>query len=240
MKLLGAIVLLTLGLNVNAQTPPQTEAEPVSGSAKKESQRRYYSNESADNRQDKTWEISAILLGVGPSISSTSGLIGAYHLSPDEEILVEITGGKLTSDTGDFDDKLGSSYDIKTSSIGIHYKRFAGNSFYFRTGLDARFVKYDYQYRSIAFPANNSDIEFSGRSLALNFQIGNQWQWENFTMGCDWIGVSVPITSSIKEEKFESSGTFASLDRKQYDDDSRTLVKAVHANFLRFYLGASF
>lgn len=233
------VVILSLFIGLQSQAQDRSSDAQADGSEQAAPRGRYVVDESMQNRQGKQWQFDVNLMGVGPSLTGTGGLIGAYFLSPDQLILVELTSGSLGAGTNVDDDKVGSDYDITSKSIGVHYKQFTGNSFYFRAGGDFRSMNYKYSFTS-ANPADSSNMEFSGTSFALNFQIGNQWQWDNFTLGCDWVGVSIPVTSKVTEDRFVSNGIYSSIDRKQYNDDSKALVESSHLNLLRFYLGASF
>jgi len=200
----------------------------VSPSAEKEVVAR---DSSAFNRIDKKYQATAILIGIGPSLSGTYGLQGSYFLTRNQLLMLEVTGGKLNYGTSISGSQSGSSGDLKTSSIGLHYKHFSGNSFYWRGGFDFRRATETYNYASDYY-------KFTGTSFAANFQIGNQWQWEYFTLGCDWIGVSVPLSHSFSDE--QTSATAPSYYAGWLSDDEDLFVKRTNLTLLRFYLGASF
>lgn len=190
------------------------------------------------NRAGKQYQLTAILTGVGPSYSSTTGLSLGYFLDRDKMLLIEGTGKSTTRRETTWFSTSRSTYDINSESLGIHFKHFVGNSFYYRAGVDYRKLGYDYQNN---FSNTTEQISFSGDSVALNFQIGNQWQWDNFTLGCDWVGLSMPISSNVKDK---SLNTAAQADAVYYnnkiEDDSTLYIKNTNLNLLRFYLGASF
>ncbi len=188
---------------------------------------------SAFHRINKQYEVGALLFGIGPSLLNTQGLYFAHKLDRNSSILIEATSGR-----GATVSLSGDNYDITGKSIGAHYKRFSGNSFYWRAGIDYRTIKYSHTYQSITSYENS---EFDGQSLAANFQIGNQWQWENFTLGCDWVGLSAPLTSSVSNESVRvSGGGNFSNEQKWARDDQAVLLKDTHFNLLRFYLGWAF
>lgn len=195
---------------------------------------------SAHHRVDKKYQVVAQLTGVGPSLTGGQGIQAGYHLERNKLVLVEFTSGSLTStataSSSLSTDTSGSKYDIKSQSFGVHYKQFTGNSFYWRAGADYRTLKYKYTFSSTGFADDTRD--FDGTSLAANFQIGNQWQWQNFTLGCDWIGYALPLTSQVSNDKVVSSTP--TYDRDRLNEDSKLLVKNGHITLLRFYLGASF
>ncbi len=186
-----------------------------------------YENSSEHNRMNKKYAAWAQLLGVGPSISSSRGLaFGKYHTSYDIFFLEVTDGSDGWSSFGGFE------YDINTKSIGVHWKHFTGNSFYFNTGIDFR--KVDYDYRSTV---TSTQSHFDSTSAIISFAIGNQWQWNSFTMGCDWIGLSLPVADKISNASITTGSAFEEGDFK---DDQDLFSGKTHIQLLRFYLGASF
>lgn len=73
------------------------------------------------------------------------------------------------------------------TSVAIQYKQYttdsfylAGEAFYLNTREDINGVWGDvFQTHDYA--------EY--KSLGMGIRIGNQWTWDYFTLGCDWIGV---------------------------------------------------
>lgn len=190
-----------------------------------------YRDSSAHNRQDKNYQINYQVLGIGPLPTFSSGFQIGKFLDHDSLIFIEMMGGGHTTKW------TLSNYDLKANTIGVHYKKFSGNSFYWRAGLDRRVVNLDVDSDRL-FSDENSTWGFDGESFALNGQIGNQWQWQNFTMGCDWVGYSLPISSRVSGEYINS--TTPEYDEEDLKDEKERLTKMSSVNLLRFYLGASF
>lgn len=191
---------------------------------------------SAHNRIEREFQVTAQLTGIGPSLSGSTGLQFGLFLDRNSLVVFELTKGTLWSESSLSSSRTGSTYDITTNSLGVHYKKFTGNSFYYRIGGDYRTVNYDYQFVWTASPTDTR--HFKGTSLAATFVIGNQWQWENFTLGCDWVGLTMPLTSSVSDRRVVS--TDMDYDNKRVDDDIDLYTKNTSLNLLRFYLGASF
>lgn len=192
-----------------------------------------YRNSSAHNRIDKKFSATFTIVGAGPSYSTwNTGFNLGVYLSRNSILDFEVAKGRPT-----YFNWFGSDYDITTSSAGVHYKHFASNSFYFRIGVDYR--KVDYRYTGRDF-FNNSDIlidnSFKGESFAGTVLIGNQWQWKNFTLGCDWFGYAFPFTSRTWSEKMAGSRP----EPKYLEDDKEDFTKRNSLIALRFYLGATF
>jgi hypothetical protein len=189
--------------------------------------------ESEDNRADKRFMVTGQLVGYGPSAASTIGANIGYYINPNFVVLVE--GMKnIYPDAEDFNS---IKYDKRDSSeggsYGAHLKFFLGNSFYVRGGVDQR----EFRYRYNDDTAGNSS-GFDSKSLAVSASIGNQWQWENFTLGCDWLGIVRPITTTFTNEYVDQASA-GSIARSKFQEQ-RDLVRGKEPIFLRFYLGASF
>lgn len=191
-----------------------------------------YRDSSAFNRMNKNFSLTYMAFGIGPSRSGSIGLTLGVFLDRNSEIDFEVISGRPAYSNW----FSWSEYDIKTNSAGIHYKYFVGNSFYFRLGADYRTVDYRYTSRDIFSGSTLSENKFKGDSVTATILIGNQWQWENFTLGCDWIGVVLPITSRVQSESVEGP----SPDSRYLEDDKDWLLKNTMTMGLRFYLGASF
>jgi hypothetical protein len=127
------------------------------------------------------------------------------------------------------------SCSVSGQSLGLGIKNFIANSFYYTGSLNYRQIEYseaenfgsiyDYAY------------DFSGNATTGDFSIGNQWHWQNFTLGCDWIGLSVPLASSIDSETV--SGNIAEA-QDNLDYAQSNFLKSFTVRLLNFYLGASF
>ncbi len=227
----------TVAPAATANTPPLVNATPAMPTQPRTTkdgltiQRQpevVYENTSAFHRDGKKFQVTAQLLGVTVWPVSSSGLSAGFFINRNSLVQLEYT-------SGDNDETLYTSeYDAK--SAGVHYKHFLGNSFYANVGGD---------YRKIKMHANDSlfgdqDGEHiaTGESLALSVSIGNQWQWENFTLGCDWIGFAAPVATL--SEDYNDKRLDSSYDRKIAKSDWEDATDRVNITGLRFYLGASF
>ena len=73
------------------------------------------------------------------------------------------------------------------------YRRFWGNSFNTTIGLAQRTISADVDFGDFDTLEELPETSISVNSKVLNIALGNKWQWETFTIGCDWFGVSIPI-----------------------------------------------
>jgi len=181
-----------------------------------------FEDSSEFHRINKQHAILAQIAGIGPNSTFSHGLIYNYFYSRNQIFHIEATNNSMVDRT------LSTAYELSATSFGLYYKRFLGNSLYIRGGIDQRRIDYTY---------NNGARQFQGSSTAAGVLIGNQWNWNHITFGCDWVGFSQPFASSISGERLAvpSVSELAVL-----QDDQNRLVKNGVVNLLRVYLGASF
>jgi hypothetical protein len=183
---------------------------------------------SLQNRAAKTFLLSAEPIGFAVTPLPTYGANIGLYLSSNAILQVEYASGSIG---------LGF-YDLGAKSLGINVKFFTGNSFYLKTGFD---------YRRISISGVKclfcSDPYFkldggSADSIALAVGLGNQWQWNTFTMGCDWLGVTAPVITQYSNDFHQSR--ISAQDQARIDGAFDRVAKAVSLQLLRIYLGASF
>ena len=183
-----------------------------------------YEGTSEHNRMGKKFEVTVMPFGVGPTAGFSAGANMAYRFDRNSSVLLsvsQITGGNSCSGT--------LSCSTKGQGASLYYKRFTNNSFYVSAGVDYRTVKYEEDMLS------SYAFGFEGQSVGLGLAIGNQWQWDTLTLGCDWIGFSTPVISSTSKEFFSGTAT-----QDDIDGYINTYVKDTRGIGLRFYVGASF
>ena len=193
---------------------------------------------STKNRANKKFTVSGEVLGIGPSGVYGQGVNLGMFLNDSSVLLVELNGGKNIVSHG-FLLTWGDSVTQEGYSVGVHYKKFTGNSFYVKFGGDYRSIDHNYTNENWLFSnGSGATRQFTGESLAAAFAFGNQWQMENFTIGCDWFGLEVPLASKVKNVRYDANAS--DFDRKDNREDIRRYVTGVGYTLLRFYLGASF
>lgn len=188
--------------------------------------------DSEDNRKDKQLMVTAELFGVSSATTSQS-LEAAYYINSDLLANIRFTNlQKGLNNTGDDSDSYweGSPGEKEADELwdeaGAGYilsagaKKFFGNSFYvkpeayYRKQKLVTETKHTYSRLTSSRAGDYTDV-------GLSLKIGNQWQWENFTIGCDWIGMSQTVSMIQENGNLEGS-------------DIPTLTA------LNFYMGASF
>jgi hypothetical protein len=185
---------------------------------------------SQSSRAGKKFTATYQIVGVGPSSTFANGVALGFFLEPDWIIMLEGTRGREATVFDIFDDT-----DVESTSIGIHAKNFAGNSFYYRFGVDYRDLEYQYTDNFLTTTRRT----FDSQSWAVSLNIGNQWQFKNFTIGCDWVGVTLPLSKKYSNESVATTGNLAT-EQQENEDAKEDLTERTQINLLRFYLGASF
>ncbi|RYZ53851.1 MAG: hypothetical protein EOP07_17065 [Proteobacteria bacterium] len=207
-----------------------TEAEAsATSSTKKKKSKKADPNSSLSKRQNLKLELLLDAIGFTPS--PTFGVSVGYFFTPNQ-----IISGRYGSASGVI-----SSMDEKILSIDL--KSFWGNSFYTRAG----FSKRDYDFSWDVYPSDgDGNISFETEtltaktsSMGLELGLGNQWQWSSFTIGADWVGVYLPLSSSGTDEVVNKDGAVEAGLFSNVDDDVK-YAKTTQMAFVRFYLGFAF
>lgn len=181
---------------------------------------------SADQRQDKKWLVTVQPFGYGPNAFSSNGVNAGLFIDPESIVQLEVTISNRATPFFSWN-KNENDYKINAYSFGAHYKQFVGSSFYFNAGLDYR--KVDYRYE----PSSGNMLAFKGDSSGLSLSIGNQWVFNRFTIGCDWVGFFTPFYSGTSDENYTGS-------KSDLDSDIRTYVEKSQIMLTRVYLGFAF
>lgn len=199
------------------QTPPAPEA-----SRPFEPKRR---GSSAETRAEKSFMITAQPIGFGPSVILTQGLSAGFFVDPDSIIQVDFIGNN--------DEEYNDNNDWKVRALSVSLKQFIGNSFYVKPGIEHRWVREDYHDEGA-----NKFWGYKGNMTGISFSVGNQWQINNFTLGCDWFGFTQSFLHDRTEEYTRGSNLGAS--QADLEDESDDSLKGMTFKFVHFYLGVSF
>jgi hypothetical protein len=207
-----------------------------------------YQDSSEANRIGKRSSVTLNVVGVGPNLATGRPLGVGFFLDSDSQIMLEyrstdVAGILATSLTLDSSGNWTTSrqkYSGSMSDFGIHFKQCAANSFYWRAGLDMHTVRFnvdEWGYSDTKFGTGQGRLK--GQSLLASFCIGNQWQWESFTLGCDWVGLGKPVSEN---SNYESNSEFGIRKSRSSDKDflEKLYISGDSLILLRFYLGASF
>lgn len=187
--------------------------------------------EDDSSRGNRVGKTAAVVAELGFAIAPlpSFGFTGSYFVMSD--LLAEfnyVAGGLAIDDV-----------DVGWSYMGVRAKWFVGNSFYLNLGYGLR--TFDFSTKVTATQNNISaqaTAEAEAKTSGLDFAIGNQWQWDTMTLGCDWIGYYNPISSS-GDSKVEVNGV-SPTETEDLNDILEQLGDTPNLQLLRFYVGVAF
>ena len=202
-------------------------------------------------RKGKSYLATVEILGIGTGLmSSASGVnLGTYR---DPNALIEFNAvvssnsGSSFSSTKSSDSDSSTSYESaaegKAFDIAVRYKQFFGNSFYGYVGPSYRQTDATLKLRVTNGTVTSPSVDIASvtmRDLGVDGAIGHAWQWSKFTMGCDWVGVHIPVVRFKND--YDDKGFIPTT--SQVSEMRRSFVSQARGPgliALRFYLGASF
>ncbi len=184
------------------------------------STREIHKGSSEFNRMSKSFLATAQLYGYGPISGRGVGLSLGKFVERNSVVLFEAIRNNA-------ENEFSSTESIKNSSIGLHFKKFEKNSFYWRMGTDYRATSYSY--------TAGSSKAFDSESVNFTAALGSEWFWRSLTLGVDWIGASVPLYSKIKNETV--TGIYTTTD---LDDNKKKYTTETTGIYFRFYVGVAF
>ena len=152
-------------------------------------------------------------VGIG---AATVGL--GYFLSPKSMLSL-----KYANQNGTNGDEA-----TKMRSLTLGYRYFTGNSFNIMPAIYYRRSN-SVHYRAAFFTGTPERSTLTYEDVGAGLRIGNEWQWENFTLGADWIGVNAKVIQ-INKEKHNGSGDF----------DLFSIEEDITITMLSFYIGYTF
>lgn len=167
------------------------------------------------NRENKK---ASLALSTGFTYSSGSvGLSASLFL--DEDTMLSASFYDLSDDNRD-----SSDYE-EGYAAQVSFKQFSGNSFYVEPFLYYRDIKENDTDPFIFSFSEPERYQYRIRDIGVGVKIGNQWQWKNLTVGCDWVGLNRQV-SRLEEE---GNSDFLSENESRFQ-----------FTLLNFYVGASF
>lgn len=223
---LGLLNVLFFTTVASAQAPaPAPASQPAPAAAPSSSGGSQFDGTSSRNREGKRVMLTAQPVGFGPSVITTQGLTAGFFLNPDSIIQLDFVGNN--------DIEYNDETDWKVRALSVSLKQFIGNSFYVKPGIEHRWVREDYSN-----PGSNEFWGYKGNMTGVSFSIGNQWQINNFTLGCDWFG----FTQSFLHERTESytRGSNLGSSQAELEEEADDSLKGMTFKLAHFYLGISF
>ncbi|NRA67757.1 MAG: hypothetical protein HRU19_24965 [Pseudobacteriovorax sp.] len=183
----------------------------------------------------------ALSLGIGMRTDDLGELSLSYSLFTDSNTMIRFSytdlDSEINEEAGENEDGdtlifTGIKTKVEGSAFSAGYKKFTSNSFYYEAGAD--YAQVDGKFVIDGFFDTQSSDLGSYQKLSAYFQIGNQWQWESFTLGTSWVGILIPIVKNTDFEDGVEDSTLNSVEK--FVDNSQD----VQISVLRFYLGWAF
>lgn len=186
---------------------------------------------SQKNREGKKFGVNVTPMGLTHNALSSS-IEGNYFFRKDTIFSLQYTD--MQSGLGTIDEEKYSADELnvwkrngKGMSISGGVKQFFGNSFYAKGEVYYRNQDHINKTGSKIKPGTINEwvvtYKETGRieDIGFSFKVGNQWQWDNLTVGCDWFGLNRNFNTISKRGSLE-------------EEDINTI------NLLNLYVGASF
>lgn len=168
---------------------------------------------SLENRKKLTYQTTFSVIGGEYSGYKSNFTIAAGYFLNDANLInlrysfQNSSGAPENTSTVDYPETL--------RAISIGNRHFFGNSFNLLSSI--------YWKQHSKFDRANGHT-YLFKDYGAGISIGNEWQWKNFTMGCDWFG----LNHSLVKIKNTFPTTSFGLDQE------------LTASLLKFYLGYSF
>jgi hypothetical protein len=211
--------------SANADNRPTTEIETYPGELVESLTQ--FSGKSASNRAGKKYIFQYETIGLEEQRIGSFGPSFGYFITPHSILSLQFLGSRHSKSLASMNESWNAN------GIGISYKIFQGNSSYLSLGLVQ--TSGTYKYSSTFLIPTNEQLDFS--ALWGRVAFGSQWQWEHFSVGCDWVGFSYPIrgqvTNVVTDSELEGESSFLSGERGKY-------AASFQATYLHLYVGAAF
>lgn len=180
--------------------------------------------DSSSNRSNKSAYVAYDAIGL--TLMPVAGPRLGYFVSKD--FVAE--AGFATGDA-----KLGD-FEANKKIIEIKAKKFFGNSFYIDGGLG--YETWDVSYSVIADTGSDTrNLSGSVQNTGIAMHLGNQWQWDGFTMGCDWVGYFMSLNTATS---FSSESGVSEERKQEEEDDAKQTFAGSSPHITRFYVGWAF
>lgn len=171
------------------------------------------SQSSLENRKDLKYQTTLSIIGADYSGFRSNFTLGVGYFVNDTNLInLRYT---FQNSSGSLENTSSNDYPESTRALALGDRHFFGNSFNTLATI--------YWRDHSKFDRSNGRTYYF-KDYGFGVRLGNEWQWKNFTMGCDWFGLNhslIKVSDSFPATSF-------GLDRE--------LTFA----FLNFYLGYSF
>ena len=157
------------------------------------------------------------------------GITGSYGLNNSLAVELNFSKGSLRGqEERGTSDPFGLDSNLETQVISARAKKMWGRSLYSNGGLGLRTVTYTGSASDIAPEINNvSDGEdlfvLTREDLVLDLAVGNKWKYKGITLGADWLGLLIPISTQRNDSSLVGSGPDSGESADASSDDASTV-----------------
>lgn len=203
------------------------------------------SGESARNRIGKHFGLHLNAFGSEGGNGNSIGLIFSSFLTSNSLLELNIAGSQNTS----FRDKnLESRLTHQLATLRL--TQFYGNSFFVTYGVGVRrfqgainFTESKQVIFGDASQQQKNKYDFykvKQQDMGVEIALGNRWQWQNFSMGFDWLGLYLPVYKFVADRQRDANPPTASAKTADEAVDDLDFKRRWGLEGLRFHLGSTF
>lgn len=167
-------ILLSVLILANISAAANTSTKAIA----KTSETTSVDKDSQSNRKDLKYSIQ---YGGGLLLLSAATILEINYLKNSKR---SFSLRYAKSDADQYDDE-------EQTALLAGMKLFSGNSFYVRPEAYYR----DFQETVSPELFSSETRQRKVQDIGISISIGNEWQWENFTLGCDWIGAAYQVAT---------------------------------------------
>lgn len=160
---------------------------------------------SLENRKNLKYQMTIIFLG-REYIGNNPITLSTGHFINEKNLITLRYSNYNSSYSKD------KSRSLRAITLGDRY--FFGNSFNIMGSV---------YWKKNTILYGSPQVRYTYRDFGVGLRLGNEWQWKNFTIGCDWLGLNHTL--------IEQENTFIG---EWVTDEALTVT------YLSFYLGFSF
>lgn len=181
---------------------------------------------SEDNRHHK---VAALFIEpIGFTFTPVKGIRGEFFLGADNMLDASyVVSGKV----GFFD------WGYEKTVIDVKFKHFLTNTFYVDGGLGIEQYKVTYDVKQTGSLTTYKTLSGTASNFGGEVHVGNQWQWEGFSLGCDWAGYFFALSKSFSAG---SADGVDATDKASQESMLKGIVNAGSAHLVRLYAGWAF
>lgn len=127
---------------------------------------------------------------------------------------------------------------ITERHMGLHARRFLGNSFNVHTAYVYRNNEIFLDPKAYGFSVTPHPVYSQTRTQMIHFGVSNHWQYNHWTFAVDWLTLTLPISGRVERSVDYLAST--SRDKKRISDAETLLAWYPNVSLLTLRLGYMF